>query len=1111
MRCEHCQHEIRAGARFCEECGTPIAPRCPSCEAPLSATAKFCSQCGTAVAGDPVPTATPQDRDGEAERRQITAMFCDLAGSTELAQRVDPEELREILRTYQQTCAQMVARFDGHVAQLLGDGVLVYFGYPRAHEDDAQRAVRAGLAIQAELAKWNEERAARDEDLVQARIGIHTGPVVISALGGTSGRRETLALGDTIIIASRLEGLAELGQVLVSEATLRLVEGSVESRDLGTPPLKGVSEPIRVYGIERVVRSAPGAVDPRDITGVSGREAELARLHDCWHRVLEGRGHVATVSGEAGIGKSRVLQGLRRGLPDTPHRVLEFECTPYTAGNAFKPILEMVEHVLGFEEDEAPDARLAKLEQALVELAPERCAEILPFVASLLGLPESERYPLEHMSPELQRERSLRALVAPIRLLAEREPLLLIGEDLHWADPSTLAFLSDLADQAPSSRLLLLLTFREEFASPWPEGEDVSAIALERLDAQATRALVSGVVGAGRVLPDELVGQIAERADGVPLYAVELTKAVVESERLVERDGRLELQGKVSDLSIPSTLQGSLMARLDRIRAAKQVAQLGATLGRSFPFDLIAAVADLDEGELQAGLRQLVDAEILVQRGTPPEATYTFRHRLLQDTAYESQLKKRRTELHARTSQAYEQRFPQRIASAPEVVAHHCAEGGLTAEAVDYFQQAGEVALSRHANQESRDYYARSLELHGERPPEDPDSLIEHRAKEVALRLGQCVPMTGLDGFEAAEVLDSIARCEALSDTFDTGPAKIPIVHGLMMHYSNAGLLARARDYADQLIEIIEPIERGPLLLAGRMNRAFSGPTTAPLPVACRDFEQAIALADEIDPPPPIAAMDADAKSGMQAVYAISLVLSGRPTQGLQVAEASIERALALGHPRTIAIVLGNGGATFSYLEDAPRVAEAAKQVLEATADRGFEFLEASGLALDAWARTKLGDADGLGAFDAALRYAEDAGVVGGLPKYYLMAADAETEAGNPERAFERVAKCRSLCKRTKEFSYFPQSLLSRARAHWVVGARDEAFTDLERALGMWKGSGAIWLELDAAVTYADFALESNQKRAEARAFLEPVYASFEDGFETPLLRRAEALRERLG
>jgi class 3 adenylate cyclase len=609
-------------------------------------------------------------------------MFCDLVGSTGLARRLDPEELREIIAGYQELCRAAVKRFDGHVAQYLGDGVLAYFGFPHAHEDDAERAVRAALHLHASLAHSTERPGALP---VTARVGIHTGLVVVGDLGEGS-QQQPLALGETVTIASRLQGIAQPGEVVISHTTLGLAPGLFVTRDLGTPALKGVNDPIRVHAVDRALGMGSRLRSSARLTEIAGREFELGQLRDRWRQVCEGRGQVVAISGEAGIGKSRLVLVLREELAEVSHTWLETRCAPYTSGSALQPVVDLLQATLDFQASETPTERLAKLETGLAQLPGIELDEVVPYLIPLLGLPVSDRHPLPDLGPEVQREKTLQALIAPFLAVVSQQPPLIVFEDLHWADSSTIELIGRLIDQTPTLPLMVVMTFRPNFHPPWPFARSyICPLAVTRLGEEQTRSLVLSAAGEGR-LPARIVEEIVARADGVPLFAEELARSVLDSGMVVEQDGRAEFRGSISDLTIPTTLQGSLMARLDRLSAAKSVAQIAATLGREFPYALIEAVADLDVAMLRSGLSQLVEAEIVFQRGSPPESHYTFEHALIQDTAYESQLKSRRKELHANVVRVLEERFADRVDAEPEVIARHCVEGGLAAEAIQYYR-----------------------------------------------------------------------------------------------------------------------------------------------------------------------------------------------------------------------------------------------------------------------------------------------------------------------------------------------------------------------------------------------------------------------------------------
>ncbi len=587
--------------------------------------------------------ARPRTLDPAAERRQLTVMFCDLVGSTALSEQLDPEELREVVRSYQKTCTEVIRRYDGHIAQHLGDGLLVYFGYPTAHEDDAQRAVRAALEIVGAL--QTRGLSPLSTHPLQVRIGIHTGLVVIGEIG-SSERREILALGETPNIAARIQGLAEPDTVIISAATYRLVQGLFECRDLGLQTLKGISIPLSTYRViqESGLRSRFEVAASTGLTPLVGREEELGLLQRLWERAKEGAGQVVLLSGEAGIGKSRLVQELRARVLTEGATRIEFRCSPYHQNSAFYPIIEHLQRLLQFTSEDPPQGKLAKLRRVLATYRFPQ-PDTLPLLAALLSLPHPEETPPLTLSPQKQKQRMQEALIAWLVEEAERQTVYCVWEDVHWIDPSSLEVLTLLLEQAPTTRLLALLTFRPDFTPPWGSRSYVTQLMLSRLGRPQIETMVNQVTG-DKLLPIEVRQQIVTKTDGVPLFIEELTKMVLESGLLKEMNGRYELAGPLPSLAIPSTLQDSLMARLDRLATTREIAQLGATLGREFSYDLLHAVSPLDEETLQQGLRQLVDAELIYQHGLPPQATYLFKHALVQDTAYQSLLKSRRQQLH---------------------------------------------------------------------------------------------------------------------------------------------------------------------------------------------------------------------------------------------------------------------------------------------------------------------------------------------------------------------------------------------------------------------------------------------------------------------------------
>src|SRR5215510_4416482 len=601
--------------------GGPAVPqataRLPQTETAPDTSPAQAAQTAPSVATPHVP---------EAERRQLTVLFCDLVDSTRLARQCDPEDWRDVVRAYQQACAEVIQRFDGYIAQYLGDGLLVYFGYPQAHEDDAQRAGLAGLGMLDALgllnARLEQERGIR----LAVRVGIHTGPVVVGTMGG-GGRQEQLALGDTPNLAARLRGLAAPNTVVVSAATLGLIEGFFTRQMLGEHVLKGVEDPLRVSQLlaESGAQTRLDVVAPRAWTPLVGREQEVGLLLERWAQSTEGYGQVVLLSGEAGIGKSRLVEVLRERVGREGATWLTFRCSPYHTHSALYPVITHLHRVLPLRPEETPAAQLERLERA-VQATRLPLEEAVPLLAALLSVPLAERYAPLDWSPQKQRQKTYEALVTWLMTEAERQPVLAVWEDLHWADPSTLEWLGLVLDQTPTAPLCTLLTYRPEFPLPWASRSYLTQLTLSRLPRLQVEEMLQRLTD-GKWLPVEVVRQMVAKTDGVPLFVEELTKTVLEAGWLQEREDRYEMTGPLPPLTIPTTLQDALRARLDRLTDGKAVAQLGAVLGavlgRTFAYALLQAVTPLDELALWRGLGQLVQAEVLYQQGVPPQAMYS--------------------------------------------------------------------------------------------------------------------------------------------------------------------------------------------------------------------------------------------------------------------------------------------------------------------------------------------------------------------------------------------------------------------------------------------------------------------------------------------------------
>jgi class 3 adenylate cyclase len=740
------------------------------------------------------PTLTVE-RPREAERRQLTVLFCDLVGSTELAARLDPEDLREVIGAYQAASARVIARFDGYVARFLGDGVLAYFGWPRAHEDDAERAVRAGLAMVENI----EGLAVGAEAPLAARIGIATGRVVVGDLKTKDVSDRDSVVGETPNLAARLQALAEPRSVVISQATRRLIGGLFELDDLGPQRLKGFAEPLTAWRVEGEA-CAEGRFEARQTAGLTplvGREEEIALLLRRWERARDGEGQVVLLSGEPGIGKSRIVREVRERLAAEPHLQLTHQCSPYYLASPLRPVVEHLERASGFARDDPPEARLDRLE-ALLARGTDRIDEAVPLIAALLGIPTSARYPALELTPERQKQRTLEALLDQLEALATEQPVLVVHEDVHWIDPTTQELLSLAIERIPRLPILLLITFRPEFVPPWSGQPHVSSLAVTRLGGRDGALMVDRVVGE-KSLPPEVLALIVRKTDGVPLFVEELTKAVLESGLLVDAGDHYELSGPLPPLAIPATLHDSLLARLDHFAPAKEVAQIGAAIGREFSHALLAAVTDRPEDQLRDALAQLVSSELVFRRGTPPEATYSFKHALVRDAAYGTLLKSRRQHLHARIAQVLEEQFPEIAESQPALLAHHSTEAGLTANAVDYRRRAARLAVAQSAHLEAIAEATKGLEaLAG--LPDGP----ERRRQELDLQLALGRGFLIAKGEAAPETGSAYSRAVELCAQVDEIEQMFPALYGRYLFHWVRGELLLAHELAHQFFEIAQ-------------------------------------------------------------------------------------------------------------------------------------------------------------------------------------------------------------------------------------------------------------------------------------------------------------------
>jgi predicted ATPase/class 3 adenylate cyclase len=1050
--------------------------------------------------GAPKPAPAPPHPTDSAERRQVTVMFTDLVGSTALSTRIDPEDLREIIGAYHKCVAETVARFDGFVAKYMGDGVLIYFGYPQAHEDDAERAVRAGLALVDAVASLGAPEP------LQMRVGIATGLVVVGDIVGSGEAQERGIVGETPNLAARLQGIAEPNTVVIADNTRRLLGNLFELQDLGTKDLKGIAGKVAAWAALRAssVESRFEALHAGGLTALVGREEELELLLRRWTRAKTGEGQVALISGEPGIGKSRITQTIAERISSDPHIRLRYYCSPHHQDSALYPSIAQLERAAGFRRDDNADQRLNKLEAVLAQ-GTNDLSEAIPLLAGLLSIPTGDRYPTVDLTPQKRKEKTLDAQLAQVEGLASRQPVLMVWEDVHWSDPTTRESLDLLIDRVATLRVLVIITFRPEFAPPWIGRPHVTTLTLNRLPLRQRIEMISHLTG-GKALPKEIADQIVDRTDGVPLFVEELTKSVVESGLLKEAGGCYAVSGPITPLAIPTTLHASLLARLDRLAPTREVAQIAAALGRQFSYELISAVAAMPQEQLDDALTQLTRAELLFRRGSPPDAEYTFKHALVQDAAYSTLLYSRRHQLHGRIRMTLESQFPEIVETQPEVLAWHCAEAGLNEQATYYWQLAGQRALERSAMTEAVAHLTKGLNLL-ESLPGGP----KRQRQELGLQLALGQVSIAAKGFAADETGRAYARARELCLELGGVAEIFPVLYGRSVFHFERGELAAARGVGAELLRLGEERREAAAQVTGHRLVAAALCQLGKFPESRAAFEAALALYNPVR----------DRTSAF--VYAIdSRVMCTSWLSHLYLILGHAEQALArdgqlplyvreLAHPNTAAVALTWGCIFRQLLDDRENAREQAQAAIVLATERGFPLYRAAGTVVHGWAL-----AEGVRLEDAIAemrRGLADYSATGAdrWSSYFLyLLADAYRRAGQAAEGLNVVAD--ALGRADQMGAHWIEAELHRVRGELLLihpAEQPEAETCFQRALVVAQEQGAKFWELRAATSLARLWRDQG-KRNEACDLLAPVYGWFTEGFDTLDLRQAKGLLEEL-
>lgn len=1051
------------------------------------------------------PGTQPTPRDS-AERRQLTVMFCDLVGSSALSVRLDPEDLRAIIGAYYACIAEVIARNEGVIARYMGDGVLAYFGYPQAHEDDAEQAARAGLALVDAVANLQTDIGAK----LRVRVGIATGMVVVGDLTGEGAAREQAVIGETPNLAARLQALAEPGTVLISESTHRLADGHFDFRNLGPVALKGWAEPIPAWQVLGAsgVESRFEAQHKTRLTPLIGRDEELELLLRRWQHSKRGEGCVVVLTGQPGIGKSHIALALQERLQTEPHITLRHFCSAHHTNSALHPFIGQLERAARFERSDSPAEKFAKLEALLVRSGADADRVVAP-LATLLSLPPNERYRLPELSPQKLKEMMLAALSAQLDGLAARQPVFIIFEDVHWADPTSLELLTGTLEQVQRLPVLLLITARPEFTPPWPGHAHVTTVSLTRLNRRNGAALIERVT-AGKTLPEEVMDQILARTDGVPLFVEELTKAVLETGLLQERDGHYVLSRPLPSMAIPTTLNASLMARLDRLAPVREVAQIGAVVGREFSYELLSTVAGLPKERLEEALAQLVRSELVFCRGQVPQAVYTFKHALVRDAAYSGLLKSRCAGLHATIADAFEQRFPEIVEAQPETLAHHLTEAGLFEKAAGYWLQGSKKAATRSANLEAIAHAQQGIEALRHLPDGAGKDRLE---LDFHLALGPCLIAT--QGPASNKAMATFARARELCERLGDPPEHLRVLFWLTTASVIRGELPLAQEMIAALLQLIEARGDRPALLNAMrgqaMIRLFMGHASA----ARELLERAVEAFNVSSEEERMAARAAGQDAGVAdlALMSWSLWLLGHADTAIARLVAAIQRADAIDHPHSQAYACYYASVLHALRGEFSNAHGFAERCLTLSEEHGFRQWRGLAHAIRGICVTWLNPSPSAleevrGAFD---EYG-GAGYQLGITALYVLLCPALLFSHNCEAALEMIEQGLATTSRNSERIFEAELYRLKARALLLRGAPDaepEAQSLLDRALTTARSQHAKALELRAARDLA--ALWINQGRREAALdLLAPIHAWFTEGFDTQDLKQARALLDQL-
>ncbi|WFU16013.1 adenylate/guanylate cyclase domain-containing protein [Bradyrhizobium sp. CB3481] len=1051
-------------------------------------------------AAKPKPAeATTEPRRPDGERRHLTIMFCDLVGSAAIAARLDPEDMRALIGAYHGCIAEVINRYNGKVARYMGDGALVYFGFPQAHEDDAEQAVRAALALIDAVASIRNVA-----ETLQIRIGIATGTVVVAELLIERTLAEHEVVGETPNLAARLQAMAEPGTVLICASTRRLAQRKFYYRDLGPVALKGWTKPFQVYQVLGTsgVESRFEAMHTAKLPPLFGREEEIELLLRRWRQATLGGGRVVVLTGEPGIGKSHIALALDERIQDESHLTLRYFCSEHHTHSALFPFINQLERASGFVRGDSPQEKLSKLDALLAQSTHN--PEHLAVLANLLALQIDDHYRLREVTPQKRKEKTFAALLAQLDGLAAQQPVFLIFEDVHWIDPTSLELVAAAVEQAPRLRVLMLITARPEFTPPWPSYPHTTTIPLSRLGRRDGAALVLRVTG-GKTLPKEVMNHILAHTDGVPLFIEELTKMVIEGGLLREQDGEYVLDGPLPSFAIPTTLQASLMARLDRLSPVRDVAQISAVAGREFHYELVNAVAGLPKQRLDEALDQLVRSELVFCRGEIPNAVYTFKHALVRDAAYAGLLKSRRVYLHAAIANGLEQRFPEIVQTQPEIIAYHYSQAKNYERALHYWYEAGKQSAARSAHNEAIGHLKHGLD----QVPNIDEPMLRNKS-ELLLQISLGNSLRAIKGWSTDSVKHAYTRALQLCKESGLDEHILPAVFGLWTWNFVRASLGEAQALAEYLLKSAEDADNSVYNVLAREALGFTLFAQGRFAAAHTELERSISLCEDCKAAAYLELSAQDPRVHARSYDSMVLWVLGYPDQALRLCAEARRYADASQHPFSEAIARTIGLRVHQLRGDAAVVADEANATIAFCEEHEFVHYLAMALILRGWASADQGEFEkGIAEIQEGLEKKRATGALL-LESYALgLMADACIKNRRYEQAFDALKQAQSsLSGENCERFYAAEIYRLLGETHLKSNKNlDQAEHYFCKGLEVAREQKAISFELRLCLSLCDL-YELRPDADRCRSQLDELYRSFGEGFDTPDLVKAKARLE---